>query len=199
MFRFILLTFGFLGFAFYEMSGGAQFEPASDRVARLNGADAGTQVAEAPAPGMMAATAGTLPASELETAQIVTRADTALNTLEAVPAVQKTDGFGVPQNVQVTLASAESPAIIPSLIVPNDSGAPLTEASVPDEPRGEMRTVSGSRVNVRSGPGTNYGVVAKVERGDAVEIFEDNGSGWVRMRSVDGGPVGWMADFLLES
>ena len=31
--RFILLTFGFLGWAFYEMSGGADFQPASARMA----------------------------------------------------------------------------------------------------------------------------------------------------------------------
>ena len=31
--RFILLTFGFLGWAFYEMSGGADFQPASVRMA----------------------------------------------------------------------------------------------------------------------------------------------------------------------
>ena len=30
---FILLTFGFLTFAFYEMSGGSDFEPASARMA----------------------------------------------------------------------------------------------------------------------------------------------------------------------
>ena len=34
--KFILLTFGFLGWAFYEMSGGADFEPASVRMAHLN-------------------------------------------------------------------------------------------------------------------------------------------------------------------
>ena len=30
---FILLKFGFLGFAFYEMSGGSEFEPAIARLA----------------------------------------------------------------------------------------------------------------------------------------------------------------------
>ena len=32
---FILLSFGFLAWAFYEMSGGEDFEPASERLARL--------------------------------------------------------------------------------------------------------------------------------------------------------------------
>ena len=43
--RFVLLSFGFLGWAFYEMSGGADFESASDRVARLNPAPAVTVTA----------------------------------------------------------------------------------------------------------------------------------------------------------
>lgn len=30
---FILLTFGFLAFAFYELSGGSEFQPASARIA----------------------------------------------------------------------------------------------------------------------------------------------------------------------
>ena len=33
MYKFILVTFGFLTWGFYEMSGGADFEPASARLA----------------------------------------------------------------------------------------------------------------------------------------------------------------------
>jgi uncharacterized protein YgiM (DUF1202 family) len=62
----------------------------------------------------------------------------------------------------------------------------------------DIRTVSGNRVNVRGGPSTNFSVVSKLIRGDAVEILEDNGNGWVKMRSVLTGEEGWMADFLLS-
>ncbi|WP_304951371.1 SH3 domain-containing protein, partial [Sulfitobacter sp.] len=48
-------------------------------------------------------------------------------------------------------------------------------------------------------PGTNFGVVGKLGKGDAVEVIEDNGAGWVRFRSVDGSESGWMADFLLNN
>ena len=41
--------------------------------------------------------------------------------------------------------------------------------------------------------------VGKLGKGDAVEVIEDNGAGWVRFRSVDGSESGWMADFLLSN
>ena len=63
----------------------------------------------------------------------------------------------------------------------------------------DIRKVNGTRVNVRGGPGTNFGVVGKLGKGDAVEVVEDNGAGWVRFRSVDGTASGWMADFLLNN
>ena len=63
----------------------------------------------------------------------------------------------------------------------------------------DIRVVSGNRVNVRGGPGTNFGVVGKLGAGDTVEVIEDNGAGWVRFRSVNGQETGWMADFLLSS
>jgi uncharacterized protein YgiM (DUF1202 family) len=52
-------------------------------------------------------------------------------------------------------------------------------------------------VNVRGGPGTDFGIVTRLVRGDEVEILEDNGDGWVRLRLLGGGTEGWMADFLL--
>ena len=61
----------------------------------------------------------------------------------------------------------------------------------------DIRAVSGDRVNVRDGPGTNYSVVNQLVRGDKVEVLQDAGDGWVKLRPVDGGPVGWIASFLL--
>ena len=63
----------------------------------------------------------------------------------------------------------------------------------------DIRVVSGNRVNVRGGPGTGFDVVNRLVRGEEVEIIEDNGDGWVKMRPVSGGKEGWMADFLLAS
>lgn len=213
--RFILLSFGFLGWAFYEMSGGDEFESASARVARL-----------APAPEVTVSQVDQAPTQETETVVAtvidtdppltteVSRVSLNLTTLqdaqeavaapvtETVPTTANVDPeTGVAINTGLTLASADTPAIIPSLIAPNDTGAATVQtASLQADTQSstDIRTVSGNRVNVRGGPGTNFDVVGRLVRGDAVEIIEDNGNGWVLMRAVDTGAQGWLADFLLN-
>ena len=208
--KFILLSFGFLGWAFYEMSGGADFEPASVRMAHLNPVTETELVAAAPS---TAATMQEVVVADASPAFVdtdpplnndVTRVSLNLTTLEDVLAeadpvgtVAEEVGAGVPVNVGVTLTSADTPAIIPSLIAPNDTGGAVQEASLITSSSSDLRTVSANRVNVRGGPGTDFGVVTKLVRGNEVEVIQDNGDGWVKMRPVDGGPEGWMADFLL--
>ncbi len=216
MVRFILLTFGFLGWAFYEMSGGSEFESASEKHARLHPAPAVTvdEVDKEPAQTVAQAevidtdppeqTEVTRVSLNLTTLQEATEAsdDTAQAIADAVAEeVANVDAdTGVAINTDtLTTASADTPAIIPSLILPNDSGASnVTEASVQQAPLGDLRTVTGNRVNVRGGPGTDFGVVFKLAEGASVEVMEDNGDGWVRMRSVETGEEGWMADWLLS-
>lgn len=52
--------------------------------------------------------------------------------------------------------------------------------------------VSGSRVNVRTGPSTQYGVITSLPYGQPVELLAENGDGWARIR-LDGGREGFMA------
>ena len=63
----------------------------------------------------------------------------------------------------------------------------------------ETRHVEGDRVNMRAGPGTTFDVIGRLQRGDAVEIVEDPGDGWVRLRAARTGQTGWVADFLLSA
>ncbi|MGB5863312.1 MAG: SH3 domain-containing protein [Sulfitobacter sp.] len=188
---FILLTFGFLGFAFYEMSGGSEFEPARERFAEQTA----TSV-EAPAPAVAPAqTALVQPAPATPT---ITAQDDAPEVTRVALNLVSVNDTGVqarvpaPQTARIIDSSDTPQIILPSLIATTG-----TEASF--EPRDDIRTVSGNRVNVRGGPSTNFGVVGKLTRGDDVRILEDNGDGWVRMEALDGGDSGWMADFLLTS
>ncbi|MBD3665953.1 SH3 domain-containing protein [Sulfitobacter aestuariivivens] len=214
--RFILLTFGFLGWAFYEMSGGAAFEPASAKAARLQPAPEVVVAEVVQEETVTQADAGPTivdtdpPLNEPD--EEVTRVSLNLTTLQNVtqdpapaPTVPVTSASvdaqtGVAINSDVTLASADTPAIIPSLIIPNDTGAAtVNNAVIESDPIGDIRTVTGSRVNVRGGPGTDFGIVSRLVRGDAVEVLQDDGDGWVLMRSIDSGEEGWMADFLLTA
>lgn len=206
--RFILLSFAFLAFAFYELSGGSEFEPASVRMASL--APTPEKAPDVQVAEIKPTTPNVAQVEEVAVAKVdvisetrvalnlTTRTDTNLSDFSV-----SRESETVPENVSlVTLgdvtASIDTPAIIPSLIAPGESEAPVEEVDLAD-PVLDIREVSGSRVNVRGGPGTGFSVVNKLVRGDAVEVLEDNGEGWVRMRPVDGGPEGWMADFLLTS
>lgn len=209
--KFILISFGFLGWTFYEMSGGDEFEPASVRLARLNPA-VETIVAEATAQPSEQSTTSAFVDTDPPLNPEVTRVSLNLSTIEEVlrgdepvaarpqPAEETAeDAIGVPRNVGSLTESADTPAIIPSLLAPVDSDGTNQLAALQREIDGDIRTVSGNRVNVRGGPGTEYDVVGRLVRGDSVEILEDAGNGWVRMRPMLGGEEGWMADFLLTS
>lgn len=213
--KFILLSFGFLGWAFYEMSGGADFEPASERVARLNPVDKIKVVTaaapiETPPEAIVADAPSTFIDTDPPLDNEVTRVSLNLTSLQDVlsetevteptgdiTALDDQSDTGVPVNVGVTLSSADTPAIIPSLIAPASGNTDAQAASLVTSSVNDVRTVSANRVNVRGGPGTEFGVVSKLTRGDAVEILQDSGDGWVKMRALDGGPEGWIADFLL--
>jgi len=227
--KFVLLSFGFMGWAFYEMSGGADFEPASERLARLAPAAEETQeplaVAAATTSGEESATPQPAPQPKTQWAEVidtepelrpltpeVTRAFLSLTDLSDVAATSDgqarvtqaaaggaADPYGVPRNVSSVTASGDTPPIMPSLIVGMAPIAASAPAETTTMEQLDLRTVSGSRVNVRGGPGTNFQVVGGLVEGDRVEVLEDDGSGWVRMRAVDSSEEGWMADFLLEA
>lgn len=56
---------------------------------------------------------------------------------------------------------------------------------------GEEGVVTGSVVNIRKGPGTSYGVVAKTEAGQQFTVLEKSGS-WLRIR-LHNGAEGWIS------
>jgi len=212
MFRFILVSFGFLGWSFYEMSGGSDFDPINTRMARLDTASPTPfdQSSGDVAQIILASAPSVVVDNNPPLNEAVTRVSLNLTTLQealdqsgssasATPVANTVDPTAVPVNVAITTASADTPAIIPSLIIQDDAGAATASpAALVSEIGLDIRTVSGNRVNVRGGPSTNFSVVSKLVRGDAVEILEDNGNGWVKMRSVLTGEEGWMADFLLS-
>lgn len=63
----------------------------------------------------------------------------------------------------------------------------------------DIRAVDGDRVNMRNGPGTSFSVLASLPRDTRVEVLTDPGDGWVRLRPINGGPVGWIASYLLTN
>ncbi len=61
----------------------------------------------------------------------------------------------------------------------------------------EIRYVTGSRVNLRAGPSTSDAVVAQLVRGTETEVLDEVGDGWLQIRDLATGTVGFMSgDFL---
>ena len=201
--RFIVLSFLFLGWAFYQLSGGSEFDPEATRLSRI---DAPTESETAT---VQTAAVAVAEAPEIETQPITLELATVEEVLKPKPRLStKPARVTAAQEARIEQASLEveeepQQIILPSLIenaVPSEEGIRPVDFSQ-DEPAQDAvvdrRIVSGSRVNVRGGPGTDFQVVNSLVRGAEVEVLEDPGNGWVRMRPVGGGPVGWMADFLL--
>ena len=206
--KFILLSFGFMAWAFYEMSGGDEFEPASERLARLNpqAEEAATAAVEPEVIDTEPALVPLAPEVTRVALNLATLDDVLGGTPDAEPAdasepeiSDNADPYGVPRNVAIVTESGTTPAIIPSLITGNETVEASAPAAISEPLARDIRTVTGNRVNVRGGPGTDFGVIGRLVRGDEVEILEDDGVGWVRMRSLETGEEGWMADFLLNA
>lgn len=200
MVRFIIACFALLGWGFYEMSGGAEFEPRTARAAPVSveTLPETTQTAAVETPQAevtrvaldLTSVEDVKPALDTQTAAI----EAAVQTAVVQPAKATNDG---------TWQAVVLPSLIPTAqpeetVEPEIELASLEVANDASPAPVDLRKVTGNRVNVRQGPGTNYGIVGKLVRGDEVEVLDDTGTGWVRFRSVTGDTKGWLADFLLS-
>jgi hypothetical protein len=173
--KIIVITFAFMAFAFYELSGGSDFVAIADEKR------AALAVEQAEEQRLIAETKAERLNTQPE-AQIV-----------LASATVSTSGTVV-QDVEVTPPLVEEEKIEAVTEV-----AAVLETVVEEEPAADMRKVTAARVNMRQGPGQNFSVVAKLNNGDEVEILQDPSDGWVKLKVMGSGRIGWMADFLLTA
>lgn len=213
--RYIFISFLFMGWAFYELSGGADFEPPrampAESVQTADVQPDATAVAPqtpetSPVPRVrtvsVAADGAQTPAVRLR-AETNTQADAPqpaidLPRLGLASGTTDADGFDSP----VTLASLDAESL--QIGNPLDTFQPsvantVVDAPVVEEVPMDLRTVTGSRVNMRNGPGTTYSILARLLQGSEVEVLSDPGDGWLQLRVVDSGQVGWMAASLVSA
>ncbi|WP_299355914.1 SH3 domain-containing protein [uncultured Shimia sp.] len=196
--KFILLSLIFMGWAFYELSGGKNFVPEEPaRIAKHKAQQAKrAKAAEQEQRTLKAARAQKLQGQE-DTRAAVQLASLDLSTTEAVlteAAFVETPPLARRQNLFST--PTPTPEVYRTRIGPEPSSEPQNPAVQPVE-KPDLRTVKAKRVNMRGGPGTSYSVLAKLERGDQVVVLREPDNGWVKLRVVDGGRVGWMSAKLL--
>tara|TARA_B110000902_G_scaffold245564_1_gene299810 strand:- start:147 stop:755 length:609 start_codon:yes stop_codon:yes gene_type:complete len=183
--KFIIIVFGFLGFSFYELSGGSDFDGEALRLSRVDAAPAQQ--------GLPKINVTKSIIVDTKTDSAVTRASFSMVSVDKLDtqAEVKQASFA-PVQVKDT-----APAIVLPSLVGNPETIAMSQETIPAYDR-NLHVVVGNLVNVRGGPGTNFDVVGKLTRGTEVEVLAENGDGWVEMRSVDGATLGWMADFLLN-
>ncbi|WP_120500571.1 SH3 domain-containing protein [Roseovarius sp. EL26] len=202
MWRFVLITFAFLGWLFYELSGGADYKPRTQSIqARDNVADIRPVARPVQVSVVRVSTKGNVQHEP------VTRSLTSLASL----AIAEGDRF------EITLASASGGTdamasqaaahVIETVQVPTVAADPVkivavtetTDPAVTLEQVVDVRIVTGSVVNMRSGPGTGYNRIGKLAKGAEVTVLRVPGDGWVKLRAHDTGRVGWMSARLLSA
>ena len=176
--KYVAIAFAFLGLWFYEASGGADFVPG----------DTSLVVFAKPKP---------VPAEAEPRAEVVARAISTAPLTDVVPArgTEPADA-----TTGLTLVSLDTPVSEPeSVPEPVLQVVEAEPAPVVQEPLPDLRFVDGDRVNMRSGPGTDYAVVAQLLRDDMVEVITDNGDGWLQLKDTISGQEGWIADWLVTA
>lgn len=229
MWRFILITFAFLGWSFYELSGGADYEPRTNSIqarallddVRPVARPVRTHVAQLTGVGGIGTTTDTATPAALpaDTPARVTapRSDSdndggARITLASASADSPpTPAIGLPiisaQPVDIVQQVGAAQPRITGLTLRGLSGGTggtdTTDTTAQDprpaRPDADIRTIAGSAVNMRAGPGTQYDRIARLVRGDEVAVLQDPGNGWLKLRVIESGRVGWMANSLVTA
>lgn len=169
--KFMIATFLVLGLAFWELSGGSDFVP-EQRAATV----AETTVEDQP------------------TDVAVTRAVTQDIVTLTMPVASPTSNISAAEtDAEVVLASVTA-AIEEAPVAANPE--PTAEVLAPAPV--DLRYVSGNVVNMRGGPGTNFGVVDKLTRGTLTEVVQTSDNGWAQIIVPSTGLEGWMSERFLQ-
>lgn len=206
--RLIVVTFGILGLIFFEMSGGADFDPDATRLSRIEPPAA---IGEEKLETVM--TEPDQPETETES---VTRVTLNLSSVDSVLRGRDASDAGTavlaPAPEDTAAPVEEKPEVVFTGLLGNQTSFPTLDRSTSDlqsvnvntetgagvDDGTGVRQVTGNRVNLRGGPGTEFSVVESLTRGAKVEVLQDPGNGWVELRVIGGDTIGWMADFLLS-
>ncbi len=95
------------------------------------------------------------------------------------------------QEVRITLRGMTAPDPVVTNVVATETAAAA--------PQVEMWYVTGSRVNIRSGPSTSNGIVTQAVFGDEAEPLSSTANDWIEIR-MSNGQTGWIfGKFLNDS
>lgn len=158
-----------LFWAFFEMSGGTDFVPPSEREENRM-----AKIAVAPQDDVF---------------EVIPFDQPVIVDAASVIAPEEDNG------TVIQAAFGDDPALQPaSLSTEAALSEPQPQAALP---RADIRNIIGNRVNLRDGPGTGYDVIDTYSRGAEAEVLKVNDD-WAQIRLLETGDVGWMAAWLLS-
>ena len=227
MWRFILVTFAFLGFAFWEMSGGADYAPRDNSIqAQANAAEPETTVADAQPAEPVEPEVIDLPEQDKPERFQITLAS--LSDMSEAGSAQETARTERVEDKArfLTESSDEDNAVLAAL---DEGGAAADEvkkhwpgaielfehqASQAELRKqaeaaartarsgmtsGDIRYVTATSANMRGGPGTDFARVGNLAEGVEVAVLGTAANGWLELEVLDTGETGWMADWLVSA
>lgn len=196
MWRFVLVSFVALGWSFYVLSGGADYEPVENSIQVQSKIEKPEPQAE---PETVSRNTQTLAQVE---AMMDGMEETEAKTeeLSVTLAATRTDGPGIIEaeasrpkadllKMNLSDRKFETKESIDSAVA-----AALGEPSVDPS---QLRWVKEGMVDLRSGPGLTFDRVAQVTKGTEVAVLEDPGHGWLNVRIVESYQTGWLAEWLV--
>jgi len=204
MWRIIIITFAFLGWSFYTLSGGADYHPreGSRQAEALKQREA--QQLRVAANGDIAPVAQ---AVAINLPDVVTRNTVDTTALVAAskplpePARQTTGTEDQEDLASANIRVASLTLSEPAAFAQAAGYAPVsgTEEQITSEELRDLRRITGTSVNMRAGPGTRYGVLTRVTRDTEVEVLERFDNGWLRLRVLETQRIGWVSGTLVSA
>jgi guanyl-specific ribonuclease Sa len=176
--RLIIVTFATLALAWYELSGGADFEAGDVSLALFAEPDFEGPVLFAGLVGRPEAASGQ---ARVRTASL----DTATTRASAIRSVRDRAETRVPGTRR-----ARSATLVADFPAPIVAAAPA--------PSRDLRRVADDRVPVLARPESGAETLVELLRGETVAILRDGMTGWVQLRALDGGTTGWVETRHLE-
>lgn len=196
--KFIIVSFGFLALAFYELSGGADFVPEERPTQAVAEVEAQPEVT---AEEILVAT--TEPAAAPEVA-ITGGGDITLASTEELELDGVTARLSQPlvtADLTELTGSDEEVKFASLSISPDGSSlnAQTTVEEVVTDVALDLRSVDVDALNVRAGPSTGNEVVGRLTRFEIVTVVSETDDGWAQVLIEGDGLEGWVASRFLTN
>ncbi|MEQ8896524.1 MAG: SH3 domain-containing protein [Roseovarius sp.] len=199
MWRFVLVSFVALGWAFYVLSGGSDYAPVENSIQVQS-------KIERPEPEPDESRQASLNRQLRTLAQVEAMMESMEETeaeteeLSVTLAATRTDGPGI---IEAEASRPKAELLQMNIDDRNFETQESIDTAVaaalgdPSFDPSQLRWVKEGMVDLRSGPGLSFDRVAQVTKGTEVAVLEDPGHGWLNVRIVDSYETGWLAEWLV--